>query len=152
MTKGTIYSISICPVKETKKKEVQELLVTKDGIQNEGYNEEWGRQWGRQISCLNLSSVVAVKEENIGIIPGEFDENILIEGIECELTIGDQLIIDEEIILEITQIGKERNFYATTSTSKYSYLASEVFFCKVIKGGKIKKGSCISVLKGKSAN
>ena len=77
--------------------------------------EDWGIEgdahagdWHRQISLLAGESIDGVK----GVLPtlknGAFAENIITRGMDLSsLSIGDRLQIGDEVILEITQIGKE---------------------------------------------
>jgi MOSC domain-containing protein YiiM len=147
MKRGTIFSICISPKMGMMKKEVQEAIVTEHGIENDGYAGEWGREWGRQISCLNLSSVMNLKRDNnVNVGPGSFDENILVEGIDlCELNLGDQIKIGKNVVLEVTQIGKENTFNLATRKLGINLLSYEGVFCKVIESGKIIKGDPIEV-------
>lgn len=146
MEKGIIFSICIRPKTETTRKEVPEVIVREYGLENDGYEGEWGREWGRQISLLNLSSVLNFnKENNQEAGPGTFDENILVEGVDLnERSVGDTLQIGEEVFLEITQIGKENTLVPASKHISLNLLSYEGVFCKVIQGGKIKKGDPIA--------
>lgn len=146
MKKGTIFSISISLKMGMVKNEVQEALVTENGIDNDGSVDQWGRKWGRQISCLNLSSVVNFcKENNLEIKPGTFGENILVDVIDlCELNLGDQIKLGKDVVLEVTQIGRENTF--SNVPHKINLLSYEGVFCKVVKGGKILKGDSVKLL------
>lgn len=148
MGKGTIYSICISSERGKGKREVQEAAVTEHGLENDGYAGEWGRDWGRQISCLNLSSVLNVNQEhNLEAGPGTFGENILVEGLDLsDMTVGDRLKMGLNVVLEVTQIGKEAQPGVVTGTLETTLLSSEGVFCKVIKGGKIKKGDPVEVI------
>ena len=145
MARGNIYSISISPERGQLKKEVPEANVIENyGIENDGH----GGQWGRQITCLNYSSVEKVnKENNLNIGPGDFAENILIEGLDFSvLGVGNRLKLGASVILEITQIGKEDHPSIVSRTFGVSLLPSEGLFCKAIKGGKIKKGDSVEII------
>jgi MOSC domain-containing protein YiiM len=142
MAKGRIYSISISPKRGQLKKEVLEANIIENyGIENDGH----GGEWERQITCLNYSSVKKVnKEKNLNIRPGDFAENILIEGLDfSDFSVGDRFKLGPSVILEITQIGKEDHPSIVSRTFGVSLLPSEGLFCKVIKGGKIKKGDSV---------
>lgn len=136
---GRIYSISISPERGQLKKEVTEAKVIKDhGIENDGHSGAWLRQ----ITCLNWASVQqANKEYQLNAGPGDFAENILIEGIDLsKLTVGSQLKLGSSVVLEVTQIGKEDHPSIVSRTLGVSLLPSEGLFCKVISGGMIRKG------------
>ena len=145
MARGNIYSISISPERGKLKKEVIEANVIENhGIENDGH----GGEWGRQITCLNYSSVErANKEKNLNIGAGDFAENILINGLDFSmLGVGNRLKLGETVILEITQIGKEDHPSIVSRTFGVSLLPSEGLFCKVIKGGKIKKSDPVEIM------
>ncbi len=96
----------------------------------------------RQITCLNWNSVQKInKEYNLHAGPGDFAENILIDGMNfAALAVRDRLRLGKRVVLEITQIGKEDHPSIVSRTFGVSLLPSEGLFCKVINGGKIKKG------------
>lgn len=142
MMTGTVYSISISPDRGQIKKEVQEAEIIKNhGIKGDGH----AGAWGRQITCLSWSSVEkANREHGLTAGPGDFAENILIDGLDLStLKAGDQIRISEETILEVTQIGKEDHPSIVTKTLGVSLLPYEGLFCKVICGGNIKKGDLV---------
>ena len=73
--------------------------------------------------------------------PGDFAENILIDGLDLSgIKPGSQIKLGREAILEVTQIGKEDHPSVVTRTFGVSLLPYEGLFCRVIMGGKIKKG------------
>jgi len=142
MTKGIIYAISVSPERGTLKKEVPEAnFIENYGIENDGHAGEWGRQ----VTCLNWCSVQkANKEHHLNVGPGDFAENILIDGLDLsDLIIGSKLRLATDVVLEITQIGKEDHPSIVSKTFGVSLLPSEGLFCKVIKGGKIRKGDAV---------
>ena len=77
--------------------------------------------------------------------PGDFAENLTIEGIELvSLPIGTRLLVGEEVILELTQIGKECH----TGCTIYRQIGKcimprEGVFAKVIHGGSVTAGNRI---------
>lgn len=145
MMKGTIYAISISGERGQLKKEIPEANVLQNyGIENDGHAGDWGRQ----ITCLNRASVQkSNKENNLNMGPGDFAENILIDGLDFSvITVGSRIRLNYEVILEVTQIGKEDHPSIVTKTFGVSLLPSEGLFCKVIKGGKIKKGDTVELL------
>ena len=62
----------------------------------------------RQVSLLATESVERMRSPGIDLEPGDFAENLTCEGIDLvSLPVGTQLAIGNEVVLEITQIGKE---------------------------------------------
>ena len=142
MNKGIIYAISISAERGQLKKEVPEALVIEGyGIENDGHAGDWGRQ----VTCLNWASVEKVNaEHHLNIGPGDFAENILIDKLDFStLSVGSKIGLAVGVVLEVTQIGKEDHPSIVSRTFGVSLLPSEGLFCKVIQGGKIKKGDSV---------
>jgi MOSC domain-containing protein YiiM len=142
---GRIYSISISPERGQLKKEVPAAnLIENYGIENDGHAGDWGRQ----VTCLSLQSVFhSNNANNLRMGPGDFAENLLIDGMDLsKLHIGRRLRLGRDAILEVTQIGKEDHPSIVSRTFGVSLLPSEGLFCRVIKGGKIKKGDPVEIV------
>ena len=145
MNKEIIYAISISSKRGQLKKEVLEAnLIENYGLENDGHAGDWGRQ----ITCLNWYSVQKANiEYNLNAGPGDFAENILIDGIDLSsLIVGSKIRLTTDVVLEITQIGKEDHPSIVSTTLGLSLLPSEGLFCKVIKGGKIRKGDFVEII------
>lgn len=145
MNKGTIYSISISIERGELKNEVPQANVIENyGIENDGHAGDWGRQ----VTCLNWKSVKkANKEHQLNMGPGDFAENILIDELDfSNISIGDRIKLGIDVVLEVTQIGKEDHPSIVSRTFGVSLLPSEGLFCRVIKGGIIKKGDSVQII------
>lgn len=144
MPEGKLHSICIAAERGQLKQEVEAVIVNDLGIENDGH----AGPWGRQITCLDWASVQKVNQEkNMNIGPGQFAENLLIEAIDLKsMGVGGQLKIGTDVILEITQIGKEDHPSVVTRTLGVSLLPYEGLFCRVIKGGSIKKNDTVEVI------
>lgn len=145
MSKGKLYSICISPERGQLKKEVNQANVIKDyGIEHDGHTGPWGRQ----VTCLNLDSVLKANQTHgINAGPGDFAENLLIEGINLiNIGVGGHLKVGSNVILEVSQIGKEDHPSVVTRTLGVTLLPSEGLFCKVIQGGIIRKGDPVEVI------
>ncbi|KUO52214.1 MAG: hypothetical protein APF76_04020 [Desulfitibacter sp. BRH_c19] len=145
MIKGIIYAISVSPERGQLKKEVSEANIIEDyGIEKDGH----AGKWGRQVTCLNWESVqMANKEHKLNAGPGDFAENILIAGLDLSrLTVGSKIRLAIDAVLQVTQIGKEDHPSIVSKTFGVSLLPSKGLFCKVIKGGKIKKGDSVELI------
>lgn len=145
MHKGTIYSISVSPERGQLKKEVLEANVIENyGIENDGHAGDWNRQ----ITCLNWASVQkANKEHQLNAGPGDFAENILIEGLDFStMSVGSKFKLGSSVVLEVTQVGKEDHPSIVSRTLGVSLLPGEGLFCKVITGGIIRKGAAVENL------
>lgn len=145
MNKGNIYAISISLERGQLKKEVPQANVIENyGIENDGHAGDWGRQ----ITCLNWESVEkSNKEHNLNMGPGDFAENILIDWLDfSNISVGDRIKLGTDVVLEVTQIGKEDHPSIVSRTFGVSLLPSEGLFCRVIKGGIIKKRDYVEII------
>ncbi len=139
---ASIYAISISARRGELKKEIEEARIVKGfGIEGDGH----GGDWDRQVTCLNWGSVVKSNaEHNLNMGPGDFAENILIDGMDLlNLQPGDQFQLGETAVLEVSQIGKPDHPSVVTRTFGVSLLPHEGLFCKVICGGAIRKGDAV---------
>ncbi len=137
--KGRVYSISISPERGQLKKEVTEASFKADyGIENDGHAGDWGRQ----VTCLSFESLQKVNlDKGLKMGPGDFAENILTEGLNLSLlSVGSKIRFGKEVLIEVTQIGKEDHPSIVSRTFGVSLLPSEGLFCRVISGGTVKKG------------
>ncbi len=103
----------------------------------------------RQVSLLAIESIEKMRRLGFTIGPGDFAENLTSEGIDLvSLPIGTRLSIGKEIVLEVTQIGKECH----TGCAIYRQIGKcimpkEGVFAQVIHGGLVRAGDSIKVLK-----
>ena len=137
--KGKVYSISISSERGQLKKEVPEAsFVAGYGIENDGHAGDWGRQ----VTCLSFESLQKVNiEKGLNMGPGDFAENVLTEGLDLSLlSAGSRIKLGEDVLLEVTQVGKEDHPSIVSRTFGVSLLPSEGLFCRVISGGIVKKG------------
>ncbi len=99
----------------------------------------------RQLSLLAVESINKMRNRGFAIGPGDFAENLTCEGVELvSLPIGTRLAVGEEVILEITQIGKECH----TGCAIYRQIGKcimprEGVFARVIHGGLVRTGDTI---------
>ena len=114
MSSGKIYAISISEERGTLKKEVPVCRVTPEGLEGDGHAGDWSRQ----ITVLNYESLRKSNEENkLSMGPGDFAENILIEGLDFgEISEGTRISLGEEAVIEVSQIGKPDHPSVVTKT------------------------------------
>ena len=120
------------------------------------FRENWGLEgdahageWHRQISLLAGESIDGVKETLPTLKNGAFAENIITRGIDLsKLNIGDRLQIGDEVVLEITQIGKEchNSGCAIKKATGDCIMPKEGLFARVIQGGEVSSQSPIAVI------
>jgi len=102
----------------------------------------------RQVSLLALSSIDKIRRLGAEVGPGDFAENLTIEGMELfTLPIGTRLGVGQNAILEMTQIGKEcHDHCAIFKQVGTCVMPVEGVFTKVIKGGVVKVGDELKVI------
>lgn len=98
--------------------------------------------WHRQVSLLPLESIEKVRELIPNLADGAFAENIIVSGIDfTQIQIGTQLFIGNDILLEVTQIGKEcHTGCAIRTITGDCIMPREGIFCRVIQGGEMLPG------------
>jgi MOSC domain-containing protein YiiM len=102
--------------------------------------------WHRQVSLLAGESIDCVKELLPTLKHGAFAENIITRGLDlASLKIGDRLGVGGEVILEITQIGKEchNSGCVIKKATGDCIMPREGLFARVIRGGEAKSGDSI---------
>jgi MOSC domain-containing protein YiiM len=129
-------------------KKAQPEIFCKQGWGIEG--DAHAGDWHRQISLLAGESIDTVKETLPTLKDGAFAENIITRGIELTaLEIGDHLKVGADVVLEITQIGKEchNSGCAIKKATGDCIMPKEGLFSKVIEGGMIKAEDSICPIK-----
>lgn len=140
-----IKAICISEKRGTPKYPVKESDVIFDwGIEKDAH----GGKWHRQISLLADEKIQEFKNRGAEIEYGAFGENIVTEGIDLSsLDTGTRFIIGD-VILEITQIGKDcHDRCSIYERMGECIMSGEGVFARVIKGGHIKEGDRIATEK-----
>ena len=139
-----VKAVCISERKGTMKHEVPEIKVKfKHGIEGDAHAGDWHRQ----ISLLGTESVDKLRHILPDIPAGAFAENILTEGITLyELPIGTRLRVGE-VLLEVTQIGKEcHKDCAIRQQVGDCVMPREGIFTVVVEEGAIKAGDRIEIV------
>lgn len=139
---GTIKAICISEKKGTPKKDVGQAELTEGiGIKNDAH----AGSGHRQVSLLSLQKFEAFRSLGADIEYGAFGENIIADGIDfSSLPVGTKLRC-KEMLLEITQIGKEcHDRCEIYKRMGDCIMPREGVFAKVLKGGIIKNGDEIN--------
>ncbi|MGF7117782.1 MOSC domain-containing protein [Methanobacterium oryzae] len=140
--------IAVCTSKEkqTKKLDIGEAYLKEDyGIIGDAHSSS---DTHRQISLLAIESINKMKDMGLNVNPGDFAENLTTEGIDLvALPVGSRMLVGEDIILEVTQIGKEcHTRCAIYKQAGDCIMPKEGIFARVIKGGEIKIEDKIKVI------
>lgn len=147
---GEIVSINISDKKGVKKKGVDEaLLVADHGLEKDAHAGDWHRQ----VSLLASESIDKMRDKGLTLDAGDFAENITTQDIDLvSLPVGTRVRVGGEILLEISQIGKEcHERCAIYYQAGDCVMPREGVFAKVLKGGLVKKGDGLEVLQSEEA-
>ncbi|HAA80482.1 MAG TPA: MOSC domain-containing protein [Thermoanaerobacter sp.] len=143
-----VVSVNISEKKGTVKKPIEK------GYFRENHGLEGDAHAGRghrQVSLLAEESIEKMKAKGIwDLAAGKFAENITTEGIELyTLPVGTKLKVGEEVILEISQIGKKcHEACEIRKITGDCIMPKEGVFARVLKSGFIKPGDEIIVING----
>ncbi len=145
---GKIVAISISCKRGTIKYNVEEVKIVENyGIEGDAHAGDWHKQ----ISMLSLESIEKFNAESgHDVKPGEFSENITTEGISVltSIPVGSLLRIGKDVVLEITQHGKEeKEGCPIFKKVGKCILPREGIFARVLKGGIVRIGDPIKILK-----
>ncbi len=102
----------------------------------------------RQVSLLALTSIEKMRSLGLQLSAGDFAENLAVEGLDMiSLPIGTRLVLEQGVILEVTQIGKEcHTGCAIFRQIGKCIMPKEGIFARVIKGGIIKAGDDLKIM------
>lgn len=141
---GRIVAVCTSPKKGMRKKNVGEaLLVVEHGLEGDAHVGDWHRQ----VSLLALESIEKMRAMGLKVGPGDFAENLTTEGIDLvSLPVGTKLLIGEEGLGEVTQIGKEcHTRCAIYHQAGDCVMPKEGIFIRVLQGGPVKVGDTIEI-------
>jgi len=139
--------VAVCTSKKkgTRKRAIAEGLFKEDyGLVGDAHAD---CQTNRQVSLLAIESIDKMRSSGLNLNPGDFAENITVEGMElCHLPIGTRILVGDEVILEVTQIGKEcHTACAIRRRVGQCIMPEEGVFARVIRGGSIRPGDSIKI-------
>jgi len=143
--KAKILAVCCGKVKKEKKIPIKEGLIIKDwGLEGDAHVGKYHKQ----ISLLGFDSMNKMREQSVKINFGELYENLDVKGlILYRLPLGTKLKIGENILLEITQIGKKNSYFLEIDGKMVSsIMTKEGVFARVLEGGKVKAGDEIEVV------
>lgn len=137
--------VAVCKSEEkgTRKEAVAE------GLFKEGYgmigDAHADSSTHRQVSLLAVESIDKMRELGFDVGPGDLAENLTTEGLEvASLPVGTQISIGKDILLEVTQIGKEcHSGCAIFRQTGKCIMPKEGVFARVLRGGSVCVGDQI---------
>lgn len=138
MAKGTIVAVCISEKRGTQKVNVHRGVLRENwGIQGDAHAGDWHRQ----VSLLCYDRVVEFNARGAQVEDGAFGENLLVQGIDCaKLPVGTRLACGE-VLLEVTQIGKECHSHCEIFKRVGDcIMPRQGIFTRVLHGGEVKEG------------
>jgi MOSC domain-containing protein YiiM len=140
-----IAAISISDRKGVRKENVPSACLKTDyGIEKDAH----AGTTNRQVSLLAQESINKMVEKGLDVTAGDFAENITTVGIDLiRLPIGQSLLLGDEVLVEVSQIGKEcHDRCAIYHEAGDCVMPKEGIFVKVLKGGTIQTGDAITIV------
>lgn len=135
---GKVIAICVSERRGTVKRPIEQAkLIENFGIEQDAH----AGNWHRQVSLLSYDKIKDFNERGGHVEDGDFGENIIVEGIDfASLPIGTRFQCND-VILELTQIGKECHSHCEIfKRVGECIMPKQGVFTKVIRGGIIRKG------------
>ena len=137
--------VAVCKSRKkgTRKEAVAEGLFKEDyGLTGDAHAD---CLTNRQVSLLAMESIDKMQSLGLKLQPGDFAENITTEGIDLiHLPVGTRILVGDEVILEVTQIGKEcHTACAIRRQVGECIMPEEGVFARVVHGGLVRPGDIV---------
>ena len=141
-----VTAVCISTLKHVQKDDVgSALLVEELGLEGDAH----AGFAHRQVSLLAEESIDKMRDLGLhDLRPGAFGENLTTRGIDLiSLPVGQRLRIGKEVVLEVSQIGKECvERCAIYYKAGDCIMPREGIFARVINGGRVENGDVIGVM------
>jgi len=143
--KGKVIAVCISKEKGTRKTPVESGYFEEDfGLVGDAHAEAGGR---RQVSLLSEESIEEMRKLGLEVGPGDFAENLTVQGIRVFALPPGTKLRAGEVLLEVTQIGKHcHTKCAIFKQVGKCIMPQQGVFARVLKGGTIRPGDDIEVL------
>ena len=141
---GTVIAVCISEKKGTQKKNVGSAQFIEDwGIEGDAH----AGKWHRQVSLLSAEKINDFRARGAVVSDGAFGENLVVEGYDFKaLPIGTKFQCND-VILELTQIGKECHSHCEIYKAMGEcIMPREGVFTRVLHGGTISVGDELTVV------
>ena len=141
---GKVIAVCTSPEKGTRKTNVGTArFIAGWGIENDAH----AGRCHRQVSLLSHDKIEAFRARGAEVADGAFGENLVVAGIDfCTLPLGTRFQCGE-VVLELTQIGKEcHSGCAIYKAMGECIMPKEGVFTRVLHGGTISVGDELTVL------
>lgn len=141
---GKVIAVCTSPAKGTQKTNVGEALFIEDfGLEGDAH----AGKWHRQVSLLSYDKIEEFRKRGAEVADGAFGENLVVEGFDFRtLPVGTRFCCND-VILEMTQIGKECHHGCEIFQKMGDcIMPREGVFAKVIRGGRIHTGDNMEIM------
>ena len=142
----TVIAVCQSEKKGTRKTPVARVTIREEyGVVGDAHADS---STHRQVSLLAIESIDKMRGKGLELNPGDFAENITTEGIDLsKLPVGTRINIGGEVVLEMSQIGKECHAgCAIRQQIGDCIMPREGIFARVVRGGEIKPGDKIKII------
>ena len=144
---GKVMAVCISEIKGVQKRNVHTTKIIEDfGIENDAH----AGKWHRQVSLLSYDKIEEFRARGAVVDDGAFGENLIVKGIDFRnCPIGTQFRCND-VILELTQIGKEcHSGCAIYKAMGDCIMPREGVFTRVLHGGIISEGDELEIISWK---
>lgn len=126
----------------------------KENVHRAKFIEDWGIEgdahagkWHRQVSLLSYETIEAFRKRGADVADGAFGENLVVSGYDfTRFPVGSRFSCGE-VILELTQIGKEcHNGCAIFQKMGECIMPHNGVFARVVKGGIVAEGDALQCM------
>lgn len=141
---GKVIAVCTSPAKGTQKTNVGEAVFIENfGIEGDAH----AGKWHRQVSLLSYDKIEDFRKRGAEVADGAFGENLVVEGIDFKtFPVGTRFQCND-VILEMTQIGKECHHGCEIFQKMGDcIMPREGVFAIVIRGGAIRTGDILEVI------
>ena len=135
---GTVLAVCTSEKKGVQKRDVGKATFVKDwGIEGDAH----AGKWHRQVSLLSADKIDDFRAKGAEVVFGDFGENLVVRGFDFRSLPVGTLLRCGEVLLEMTQIGKECHSHcAIYQTMGDCIMPREGVFARVLEGGVIQNG------------
>jgi len=144
--RARVVAVSVSGRKGERKSPVPRAALVQDhGVERDAH----AGPGHRQVSLLAAESIAKMREKGLSVGPGDFAENVTVEGIDLTaLKVGDRLLVGEALV-EISQIGKEcHDRCAIYFQAGDCVMPREGVFARVVRGGVVAPGDPVAKADG----
>ena len=128
--------------------------IQKKDVSTAHFSAEWGidgdahaGKWHRQISLLSADKIDAFNKRGANVIPGAFGENLVVEGFDFRALPVGTLLRCNDVLLEMTQIGKECHSHCEIYKKMGDcIMPREGVFARVLEPGTISVGDEMTIV------